>query len=555
MKKLSVMLLIAAHAVASADDRLATPATPANPAAQADRVFAKWSGAGTPGCAVAVAQGGQPVFKRAYGASDLERGTPNTPETVFEAGSVSKQFTAAAVLLLAKDGKLSLSDDVRKYLPELPDYGRRITLEHMLTHTSGLRDWGSVVELEGWPRGTRAVSMEQALAVIARQRALNFAPGERYSYTNSGYVLAAFVVQRVSGKTLAEFTRERLFVPLGMKHTQWRDNFRRVVPNRAVAYSRAEQAYEQDMPFEDVYGHGGLLTTVGDLLIWNEALTRNLLDGGIAQELERLPAMPAGVVSSYARGLMLMTRQGVAEVSHGGATAGYRTWLGRYPDRQLSVALLCNAGDVNADALARSVAQAWLAPSAPASAAASAAVAAAAVPAPVSLPAADSVAPYAGVFYSELNARKVALELRDGALAIKNGKVLRALDGNTFAVNTGTFAFSGPDQFVARYEDGGTVQFRRLVQTAPDRAALSAYEGSCRSDEVPATYQVSADGAKLVVRIAGNGATMPLSPLAPDAFDGAGHVVRFLRDAQGRVTGATVGTDRLFELRFDKLPR
>ena len=143
MKNLSMLLLMAAHAAASAQD---------NPAAVADRLFAKWSGAATPGCAVAVAQPGQPVFKRAYGWSDLEKGTPNTPDTVFEAGSVSKQFTAAAILLLAQDGKLSLSDDVRKYLPEVPDYGARITLEHLLTHTSGLRDWGSVVELEGWPR-------------------------------------------------------------------------------------------------------------------------------------------------------------------------------------------------------------------------------------------------------------------------------------------------------------------------------------------------------------------------------------------------------------------
>ena len=542
MKKLSVLLLIAAHAAASADD---------TPAALADRLFAKWSGAATPGCVVAVAQGGQPVFKRAYGASDLEKGTLNTPDTVFEASSVSKQFTAAAVLLLAKDGKLSLSDDVRKYVPELPAYGRRITLERLLTHTSGLRDWGTVVELEGWPRGTRAVSMEQALAVIARQRALNFVPGERYSYTNSGYVLAAFVVQRVSGKTLAEFTRERLFVPLGMTQTQWRDNFRRVVPGRAVAYSRTGAAYEQDMPFEDVYGHGGLLTTVGDLLVWNEALARNLL--GITRELERKPVLPAGQTSNYAHGLMVANRQGVAEVSHGGATAGYRSWLGRYPDRQLSVALLCNAGDLYPDGLARSMAQAWLVPSATATVTTTTAVAA---PAPALPQTADSVAPYIGTFYNELNVRKVTLELRDGALAIKNGKALLALDDNTFAVNTATFAFSGPNQFVARYEDGDTVRFRRLMEAAPGRAALAAYEGSYRSDEVPATYQVSADGAGLALRVAGNaGAAIPLSHLSPDAFGGAGFVVRFQRDAQGRVTGATVGTDRLFELRFDKLPR
>ena len=536
MKNLSMLLLMAAHAAASAQD---------NPAAVADRLFAKWSGAATPGCAVAVAQPGQPVFKRAYGWSDLEKGTPNTPDTVFEAGSVSKQFTAAAILLLAQDGKLSLSDDVRKYLPEVPDYGARITLEHLLTHTSGLRDWGSVVELEGWPRGTRAMAMDQALAVIARQRALNFTPGERYSYTNSGYVLAAFVVQRVSGKTLAEFTRERLFVPLGMAHTQWRDNFRRVVPGRAVAYSRSGQAWEQDMPFEDVYGHGGLLTTVGDLLTWNDALARKLLGEGVAREFERKPALAAGRSSNYARGLVVASYRGAEEVSHSGATAGYRAWLGRYPGRELSVALLCNAGDASADGLAREMAQAWLALPADA----------APVPA-AAAPQAAALAPYAGRFYSELNARRLTLELRDGALAVKNGKVLRALDGRTFALNTGTFAFSGPDQFVARYEGGDTVQFRRVMDAPLEPAALAAYAGSYRSEEVPATYQVSVDGARLAFRVAAHGgAVLHLNRLAPDTFAAAGSLVRFQRDAGGRVTGATVGTDRLFELRFDRLPQ
>jgi CubicO group peptidase (beta-lactamase class C family) len=555
MKKCGVLFLLAAH-LAAAD---AADAAAQTPAAVAGNLFAKWNSAATPGCVLAVSRPEQPVLKLAYGQSDLEHGTANTPDTVFEAGSVSKQFTAAAVLLLAQDGKLALSDDVRKYIPELPDYGKPITLDHLLTHTSGLRDWGSIVEMEGWPRGTRAVSMEQALTVIARQRGLNFPPGERYSYSNSGYVLAAFVVQRVSGKTLAEFTRERIFQPLGMARTQWRDNFRRVVPGRAVAYSTAGKGYEQDMPFEDVYGHGGLLTTVGDLLTWNDALTRNLLGKDISAQLERRPVLPEGRVGNYGHGLITQSYLGAAEVSHDGATAGYRAWLGRYPGQRLSIALLCNAGDANPGRLARAVAQELLAAPAPAPAAL-AAPAASAVPAAQAAGAAaapvaasSALGVYAGTFYNELTANPVIVALRDGVLVLPNGTPLRPLEGSTFAVNTGTFAFSGPDRFVANPGGGELMSFRRVAAEPPASAALSAYTGRYGSDEALASYDVAPDGDKLAFRLFGKPeSVLRLKPLAPDVFGGESIVVRFERDAGGRITGAVASTHRLYGLHFKK---
>ena len=207
---------------------------PAQNVPRLDSIFRAYGGA-LPGCAVGVSQRGQPAVERAYGMADLEHDVPNVPGTVFEAGSVSKQVTAGAVVLLALDGKLSLDDDVRRYLPELPDYGTPITIRHMLNHTSGLRDWGSMAALGGWPRGTRVYTNDLALDIARRQRTLNYAPGTYYSYTNSGYTLLAVVVGRVSGMSLAEFTRRRIFEPLGMTHTAWRDDFARVVKGRAVA--------------------------------------------------------------------------------------------------------------------------------------------------------------------------------------------------------------------------------------------------------------------------------------------------------------------------------
>ena len=192
---------------------------------------------------------------------------------------MSKQFTAAAVLLLAQDGKLSLDDPARKYVPELPDYGAPLTIRHMLQHTSGLRDWGEVAAIGGWPRTSRVHTHAHVLDILSRQKALNFPSGTQYSYSNSGYNLSAIIVSRVSGKPFAEFSQERIFRPLGMTRTSWRDDYTRIVKDRAVAYSPTANGFRQNMPFENVYGHSSLLTTVGDLLKWSANLSSRKVGG------------------------------------------------------------------------------------------------------------------------------------------------------------------------------------------------------------------------------------------------------------------------------------
>ncbi|MBI4421726.1 MAG: beta-lactamase family protein, partial [Gemmatimonadetes bacterium] len=199
-------------------------------AAVADTVFKQWNSTHTPGCAVGVARNGEVLLRRGYGMADLETGSPITAETIFESGSVAKQFTATAVVLLALDGKLSLDDPARKYLPELPEYERPITIRHLLTHTSGLREWSSLVAAQGWGRGSRAHRQTDLLDVVVRQKALNYPVGDHYSYTNSGYALAMTIIERVSGISFQELSKNRIFGPLGMTHTQWRDDFTRLVP-------------------------------------------------------------------------------------------------------------------------------------------------------------------------------------------------------------------------------------------------------------------------------------------------------------------------------------
>lgn len=333
----------------------------ADPAARVDVVFADWNTTTLPGCAVGVARDGRTLLERAYGMADLEHDVPNTPATVFEAGSVSKQFTAAAIVLLAEDGGLSLEDEVHEWVPELPAYPQRITLRHLLTHTSGLRDWGAVAAITGWSRSARTHTHAHVLDILSHQHALNFPAGSEYSYSNSGYNLLAIIAERASGQSLREFSRTRIFEPLGMTHTQWRDDYTRLVEDRATAYAMEDDEVKIDRPIENIYGNGGLLTTVGDLLRWNEALANGRIGGPqFTQTMQHQGVLTNGDTIAYANGLFVDEYRGVPEVSHTGATSGYRAFLAHYPDERLDVAVLCNVGDVSPSRVGHGVADAFL---------------------------------------------------------------------------------------------------------------------------------------------------------------------------------------------------
>jgi CubicO group peptidase (beta-lactamase class C family) len=413
-----------------------------DPAARVDAVFARWTGDATPGCAVAVARGEEPPFKRAYGMADLEHGVTNSTGTIFEAGSVSKQFTAAAVVLLAQQGRLSLDDDVRKYVPELPDYGTRITLRHLLTHTSGLRDWGSVAAIGGWGRGARTHTHDHVIDILSRQRALNFIPGAEYSYSNSGYNLLAVIVHRVSGEPFAEFSQRHIFEPLGLRHTQWRDDYTRIVPGRAAAYSTRGAGFVIDRPIEHVHGNGGLLTTVADLLTWNRALAAGALGGEtFIREMHRQGVLNDGALIEYAGGLFVTRYNGLPEVSHTGATAGYRAFLARYPEQQLDVAVLCNVSNANPGQLGHAVADVFLpARTAPPPVTRPAPAAAGGVSGQVDLAAAELMS-YAGEYYSPDAEAELRVELHGArGLLVMHRRPAQRMD----------LVPAGPDSFASQ---------------------------------------------------------------------------------------------------------
>ncbi|HET7040252.1 MAG TPA: serine hydrolase domain-containing protein [Gemmatimonadales bacterium] len=508
----------------------------------ADTIFDRWNSTHGPGCAVGVAQNGKTLLTRGYGMADLETGTAITPETIFESGSVAKQFTATAVVLLALDGKLSLDDPVRNYFPELPDYGRPLTIRHLLTHTSGLREWSSLVAAEGWQRGTRAHDQATLLDAVFRQKSLNYPVGDYWSYTNSGYGLAMSLVEKVSGKSFQEFTRERIFAPLGMTHTSWRDDFTRIIPGRAQAYTMEDGEWHLAMPFESVVGPGGMLTTVGDWLIWNEALSNKTLGAAWADSLQRRGRLTGGREVNYALGLFVQSYRGVPEIAHSGATGGYSTYLTRFPDRGLSIAVLCNSTQANPVGAARQLADRLITDFPPAVA--------------LDTTALDTAAfnRYLGVYRNPRN--NAILQLTPGM-----ARPLRTLPGGWLWMTNGarmqleSGAAGRPTGLRIAQPDGDTVNFVYIADKAwsPTAADLAAFVGRFRSDEVRATYTLAVKGDSLTLSPR-PGVEIALRPSAPDAFGARGQVVWFERDRRGRVTTMHVSEGRMWDLVFNRVP-
>jgi CubicO group peptidase (beta-lactamase class C family) len=503
-----------------------------------DTIFQRFNRPDGAGCAIGISREGAAPILRGYGSADLEHDVPFTPDSVSEAGSVSKQFTSASVLLLADQGKLKLTDDIRKYLPEMPDYGTPITINELLGHTSGLRDWGSVEAIAGWPRSTRTYTNTEALDIAARQKHLNYKPGTEYSYTNTGYNLLAIIVERVSGRSLAQFSREHLFVPLKMTHTQWRDDFQRIVKGRAIGYEPTKDgSYRQDMPFEDIYGNGGLLTTVGDLLRWNDALTNSELGTFVSTEIRRSSQLNDGRTIPYARGLFNKSYRGMSEISHSGATAGYRAWLARFSDQNLSIAILCNAGEANPVALGYIAADLFLRKTA------------AADRKLVAAPA-EQLARNVGLYFDANTGSVLQVEVRGGALHAASGPALSPISPTEFTADGTTFRFDGNK--LSRMSDSETAEYRRVQPWTPQAAELESFVGEYESDEALAVLEVRMTSDKLlVVPEDRRSAAATMTALFADTFrTDNGMILHFRRSAKGEITGFDASVDRVYSLAF-----
>lgn len=326
-----------------------------------DTLFARWDHPGSPGCALGVVRDGELVYGRGYGLADVEQGVPLTTRSIFYLASVSKQFTAATMALLALQGRIAIDDDIRRYFPELPDYGTPVTIRNMIHHTSGLRDYLTLMELADMSL-EESYQPAQILALVTRQEALNFAPGTQYLYSNTGYFLMPLIVQRVTGRSIKEFAEANIFGPLGMEHTHFHDDYRHEVADRAYSYRQTGGDFERSfLPKFDQVGSGGVLSTVEDLVKWDANFYDPRVGGPEFLELMHARGvLAAGDTLPYAFGLRLSEYKGQVTEDHGGSMMGFKTHLLRFPERHFSVICLCNLGSINPGQLAYRVADVYL---------------------------------------------------------------------------------------------------------------------------------------------------------------------------------------------------
>jgi CubicO group peptidase (beta-lactamase class C family) len=497
-----------------------------------DKIFAGYDKSDSPGCSLGVIQNGAFVYRKGYGMGSLELGVPLSSQSVFYMGSVSKQFTAASIALAAEQGFLSLDDNVRKYIPEVPDYARPITLRQMLHHTSGIPDATSMLGIAG--RNIEDLHpTAELMGFVVRQKALNFNPGDKYLYSNTNYFLLAEAVKRATGKPLSEFAAENIFKPLGMTRTRFDDDHTVVVPGRVAAYRPGKDGgflVDWSTNYE-IVGQGGLMSTVDDLLLWDRNFYNNKLGKGtLLKEMQSPGVLNSGAESNYALGLILSAYRGLPIVEHSGGAFGYRSEILRFPQQKFTVVTLCNVASANPARLSREVADVYLARQLQ--------------PAPSSATAPGfDPALFAGKYFEGRTHYLTSFAVERGSLVLE-GDTLQPMGPNRFEdpINGATVVFtssSGPMKATVTYNNAVTFDGTRIKDFIVADQSLAVYAGAYKSDELDATYRLSVEAGSLTLRVNWNPAVR-LQPIVQDEFDAGGMTLVFHKENANRVSGLSV---------------
>ena len=565
LKRLAIVLgfLVAVGAavvfVARAGRRPAEPLS-----ARVDEIFREWNRHDSPGCSVGVSRNGLPVHERAYGMANLELKVPITPASVFEAASISKQFTAMSIMILAQRGQLSLDDPARKHLPELPDYGSPLTIRHLLSHTSGLRDAFLLLELSA-PHDDSGDRNERLLKLLARQRSLNSQPGTESLYNNGGYVLLAIIVKRVSGQSLAAFADANIFAPLGMTSTRFLDDPAAIMPNRASNYYRETDTWRfvPDERGRGAVGNSGLWTTTRDLLRWehNFAEVRVGTEPLLA-EMQKPAVLTGGKPTNWGLGFDIGEHRGSRFVGHGGGDRGIDNYVAWYPQQRLAIAVLCNTDGTNSGQLMQRIADLYIGAPSPEP------VAASATPlAPAVVLSSEQLQGKAGLYRERGAETFVRTFVHDGQLRAALGTgtgdsfSLTPVSENRFTIPGTPFAFEfGPpasgraqgfQSFVDQTQNG---TFERVEPFAPSSAQLRAYTGTYTSSELDVAWTIAERDSGLVIWRPGKADTV-VEPLATDMFTTIGDFMKFSRDSRGAINGFTLVSTGARSLSFERVNR
>jgi CubicO group peptidase (beta-lactamase class C family) len=529
-----------------------------------DRIFVDWNTTSSPGCALAVVKDGRIVYEHGYGMANLELGVAISPQSVFDIGSVSKEITALAILLLEQDGKLKLDDDVRKYLPELPDYGPRITLRHMLHHTSGLRNYDDLFDLEGIPEADLTTDRD-AFELTVRQKGVNFKPGEEFLYSDTNFFLMSLIVKRVTGLTLRQFAQERIFGPLGMTSTHFHDDHTMIVPRRATGYAPHNGGgFEMDMSNFEQVGDGSVMTTVEDLFKWDQNFENPVVGGPDAlRQLTTPGTLNNGQPIPYGMGLFIDHYRGLNWIHHAGEWVGYRAAFSRFPDQHFSTLLLCNCvGSMSPTAMSKQVADIYLTNEFTRTQKTNSENAS-------SVPASE-LRQYAGTYWSEKNGALRKFMVRDD-------KLIMVAPGTTyemFPLGGGQFEAVEPDsehkdKYVFQtagtaspyrleaWEGGARARYESVQGPATDASRFADYAGAYTNNELRATWTMVVHGGKLI-RQQWMTEDEPLEPAFYDGFIGdlseGQFLMHFNRDSSGRVISFDVATDMVRPMRFVRIP-
>ncbi|HXV62397.1 MAG TPA: serine hydrolase domain-containing protein [Vicinamibacteria bacterium] len=510
----------------------ATAATAASRDVGVDALFRQWDRKDTPGCALGVIQNGELLYSRAYGMANLEHDVPLSTRSVFRTGSLGKQFTAFAILLAEQQGKLSVDDDVRLYLPELPETERPITIRHLIHHTSGLRDYLTLMELAGF-RDEDFYTEQDILDRLSRQENLNFEPGSEYLYSNTGYFLLSQILLRATGSTLAQFAARYLFEPLGMRDTHFHDDFRKIVPGRATGYRprESEDGFEIDMTTLNMVGDGGVFTTVEDLVHWDRNFYSGEVGGAeLARKRLETGRLDDGRVQTYAYGLTIGSHRGHRTVSHGGAFVGFRSAMIQFPDDRFSVYVLCNLATAQPTTLAEQVADIFLE------------LEPEPEPAEVAVEAAR-FEPWTGVYFDESTGDLAEIVLKDGALYWQEAeRKLSAVAPPRFRVASTELTFDPPQM---RVERAGQRPFayRRVETVTPDVAALARYVGLYHCRELDLVYRIELDDSNQLV-LDGRSFRSPMTPVFHDGFRWEQGTLVFSRGVENKLRSFELSAGR-----------
>ena len=519
-----------------------------------DSLFSAWNQPNHPGGAVGIVKDGQLVFSRAYGLASMEYLVPNTPGTVFNTGSVSKQLTAMGIVRLEEAGKLSFDDDIHRFLPELPDFGKPITIRHLMHHTSGLRSLHALFELAGW-REDDARTNEDLNRIILGQRDLNFEPGSEYLYCNTGYMLMATIIEKITGDSFRSWMDQNVFDPLGMTDTYVEDAYDRVVANNATSYYRRDDDFFRAVEYWGYVGSGNAHSTTDDLLKWllNFETPQPGWETSFAK-LQTLDPFNDGTPNNYAFGVVVDEHLGQRRVSHGGAIGGFRAFVGSYPEARLHIAVLTNFSGGNPGGKTAAIATALLGATQPSDQPEAKTIAMAP----------GEMTQFEGTYWNprEKFRREIRID-KDTLRYVRsetNQSPLLPLAKNTFAMaGAGSdvrvvFEGSGDDRTMVFSQDGTPAsRFESVPADAMAPGEFQTYTGTYYSPELQTSYTLHSEGEEIYLYHIRHG-KIPLEPLFKDVFSGSWPVgvLEVKRTPQGAVAGIRVSNGRVRNAWFER---